>query len=111
MTERDETSSADPAEVKAAARALRRFLSRHGSRSASAPAPTAVVEYLGRAGARIVAVGADGRWGDVTTSTVDIARQAVEQAGVELADGWERELTARVVSSPQDWLRMGRAAS
>ncbi|ANZ39258.1 hypothetical protein BBK82_27560 [Lentzea guizhouensis] len=54
----------------------------------------AVVEPIGRAGARIVLVGADGAMGDVITGDVESATTAVEAAeGVEQAE-WDRETIA-----------------
>lgn len=54
----------------------------------------AVVEPIGRAGARIVLVGADGAMGDVMTKDVETATKAVEAAeNVEQAE-WDRETTA-----------------
>lgn len=69
---------------------LRGFAAKHGGASA-------VVEYLGRRGARIVLVGDDGTWGDqVVPEGVDAAKAAVEAAGVTLVDGWPRELVEKM---------------
>lgn len=54
----------------------------------------AVVEPIGRAGARIVLVGADGAMGDVMAKDVEAATEAVEAVdNVEQAE-WDRETTA-----------------
>ena len=45
----------------------------------------AVIEYVGRRGARIVLVGEDGTWEDQFVSNTDIARRACESA---VADHW-----------------------
>ena len=47
----------------------------------------AVIEYVGKRGARIVLVGEDGEWGDQFADGTDVAREACEKAGV---DGRER---------------------
>ena len=57
----------------------------------------AVIEYVGRRGARIVLVGEDGAWGDQFAPGTDVARQACESAGVVVENGWERELIEQVM--------------
>src|SRR5215213_5792513 len=57
---------------------------------------TAVIEYVGRRGARIVLVGQDGTWGDQFAENTDQARAACEKAGVPLENEWERELTEQM---------------
>src|SRR5262245_31839548 len=52
----------------------------------------AVIEYVGRRGARIVLVGEDGAWGDEFAPGTDVARTACEKAGVTVENSWEREL-------------------
>jgi hypothetical protein len=66
-----------------------RFVGRHG-------ATTAVVEHLGRRGARIVLVGADGTWGDVVVADVAAGTAACEAAGVTVAESWTRELVESI---------------
>src|SRR5690242_2781287 len=44
----------------------------------------AVIEYVGRRGARIVLVGEDGTWDDQFAASTDLARSACEDAGVEV---------------------------
>jgi hypothetical protein len=52
----------------------------------------AVIEYVGKRGARIVLVGEDGTWADQFAEGTDIARRACAMAGVQVENGWEREL-------------------
>jgi len=80
---------------------LKAFARDHGGSA------TAVVSYLGRSGARIVLVGADGTWGDVVADDVESAKAACEAAGVTVAAKWERELTESVRTTVADWRRMG----
>jgi hypothetical protein len=68
----------------------------------------AVIEYVGRRGARIVLVGEDGEWADEFASGTDIARQACETAGVEVENEWERELIEQMRPSNDLWRSMGR---
>lgn len=69
---------------------VRAFVAAHGKPS------RAVIEYVGRAGARIVLVGADGILGDVVVPDVaggEAVCAAVE--GVEVSE-WDRDTTAAV---------------
>jgi hypothetical protein len=76
-----------PPQAVAAAQA---FVAAHGKPS------RAVVEYLGRAGARIVLVGADGILGDVVVPDV-ASGEAVCAAVADLEVGeWDRDTTAAV---------------
>ncbi len=68
----------------------------------------AVVEYVGRKGARIVLVGEDGVWGDQFANSTEIARKACESAGVEVENEWERELMELMRPSNDLWRSMGR---
>ncbi|SDM81161.1 hypothetical protein SAMN04488074_12748 [Lentzea albidocapillata subsp. violacea] len=71
----------------------------------------AVVEPIGRAGARIVLVGADGAMGDVMVKDVESATTAVEAAdGVEQAE-WDRETTAATTIGPAHRRKMARMQS
>lgn len=54
---------------------------------------TAVIEHVGRRGARIVLVGADGTFGEAPAPATDVARAACHAAGVTVENGWDRELT------------------
>ncbi|TMM33422.1 MAG: DUF362 domain-containing protein [Actinobacteria bacterium] len=68
----------------------------------------AVIEYVGRRGARIVLVGEDGTWSDQFADGTDIARQACEKAGVEVENEWERELIEQMRPSNDLWRSMSR---
>ncbi len=81
--------------------AIRSFAEAHGG-------ATAVVEYVGRRGARIVLVGGDGAWGDQFAPGTDVARRACAEAGVQVENGWERELIATMRPNPDRWRDMGR---
>jgi hypothetical protein len=80
---------------------LKAFARDHGGSA------TAVVSHLGRRGARIVLVGADGIWGDVVADDVESAKAACEAAGVTVAGKWERELAESVRTTADDRRRMG----
>lgn len=69
---------------------------------------TAVIEYVGRRGARIVLVGADGTWGDQVAPSTDVARAACEQAGVSIENSWERELIELMRPSNDLWRSMSK---
>ena len=101
---------ADTAEVKTTpepklgpiVKRLRRFAGGHGG-------ATAVVENLGRKGARVVLIGADGRWGDqVVVAGFEAAVAACADAGVEVKDEWERELVTGIKTDGYEWGLMGR---
>ena len=79
---------------------LRAFVTEH-----SGPT-TAVISYLGRSGARIVVVAGDGAFGDAIVSGFEAGAAVCEQAGIPVADGWDRELSARITPSPADRERM-----
>ncbi|MEV6179379.1 hypothetical protein ACIHAR_22035 [Streptomyces sp. NPDC052016] len=64
------------------------------------------VAYLGERGARIVLVGEDGGWGDLVAPSVDIARQAVEKAGITVHEAFDGEFAAKVKTGPYEWTRM-----
>jgi hypothetical protein len=70
----------------------------------------AVIEYLGKRGARIVLVGHDGEWGDQFADGTDVAREACESAGVEVENEWERELMEQMRPSNDLWRSMSRRA-
>lgn len=81
---------------------LKRFTGEHGG-------ATAVVEYLGQKGARIVLIGRDGRWGDqVVAAGPEAATAACAEAGIEVKDGWERELVTGIKTDRYEWGRMVR---
>lgn len=68
----------------------------------------AVIEYVGRRGARIVLVGNDGAWGDQFAPGTDVARQACATAGVPVENSWERELVSQMRPDNSRWRSMGR---
>jgi hypothetical protein len=80
---------------------LRSFAGDHGGAKA-------VIEYVGRRGARIVLVGEDGVWADQFAEGTDVAREACLQAGVVLENSWERELIEQMRPSNDLWRSMGR---
>lgn len=80
---------------------LRSFAAAHGG-------ARAVVEYVGRRGARIVLLGQDGVWGDEFARDTGVARAACEQAGITVEKEWERELTQLMRPSNDLWRSMGR---
>ncbi|GGP62125.1 hypothetical protein [Saccharothrix coeruleofusca] len=85
---------AEDKKVARAARTASEFVAAHGKPS------RAVVENLGRAGARVVLVGDDGAMGDVVLPDVASA-QAVVAAVTDLeAHEWDRETTAAVRIGP-----------
>jgi hypothetical protein len=79
---------------------LKEFIAAHGG------AGTAVVSYLGRVGARIVVVAEDGAFGDAVSTSVEAGTLICEQAGIPVADGWNRELSAKIAPSAEDRKRM-----
>src|SRR6187200_2866822 len=80
---------------------LKEFVGAHGG-------ATAVIEYVGRRGARIVLVGGDGTWGDRVAPSTDVAREACEQAGVTVENSWERELIELMRPSNDLWRSMSK---
>jgi hypothetical protein len=68
----------------------------------------AVIEYVGRRGARIVLVGEDGTWSDQFVDSTDTARQACQNAGVAVENEWERELMELMRPSNDLWRSMSR---
>jgi len=80
---------------------IKSFAAEHGGAKA-------VVEYVGKRGARIVLVGQDGTWGDHFAEGTDVARQACDAAGVEVENEWERELMEQMRPSNDLWRSMSR---
>lgn len=80
---------------------IRAFAAGHGGAKA-------VIEYVGRRGARIVLVGADGAWADQFAPSTDVARQACRAAGVEVENSWERELMEQMRPSKDAWRSMAK---
>jgi hypothetical protein len=80
---------------------IRSFAAGHGGAKA-------VIEYVGKRGARIVLVGDDGTWSDQFAASTDIARKACATAGVEVENEWERELMEQMRPSNDLWRSMSR---
>lgn len=98
LVERPETAAALPTGLVAS---LKSFAAAHGGAKA-------IIEYVGRRGARVVLVGEDGTWSDQFAPGTDVARQACAVAGVPLEKEWERELIAKMRPSNDLWRSMGR---
>jgi len=92
------TNAAPPSGLVAG---LKSFAAGHGG-------ATAVIEYVGRRGARIVLVGQDGVWGDHFADSTAAARAACARAGVSVENAWERELIEQMRPSNDLWRSMGR---
>ncbi|MCG8924840.1 hypothetical protein [Lentzea sp. CC55] len=84
------------------------FVKAHGK---PGTAVKAVVEPIGRAGARIVLVGADGAMGDIVTENVESATAAVEAAADVEAAEWDRETTAATKIGPAHRRKMAKMQS
>ncbi|SDZ10674.1 hypothetical protein SAMN05444365_105349 [Micromonospora pattaloongensis] len=82
---------------------IKSFASAHGGAKA-------VIEYVGKRGARIVLVGSDGVWADQFADGTDVARAACVKAGVAVENGWERELMDEMAPNADIWRSMSRRA-
>jgi hypothetical protein len=80
---------------------IKSFAGEHGGAKA-------VIEYVGKRGARIVLVGQDGEWSDQFADSTSVAREACEDAGVEVDNEWERELLDQMRPSNDLWRSMSR---
>jgi len=98
LTAETEANVATPGNLVAG---IKTFAADHGG-------ARAVVEYLGRRGARIVLVGEDGEWTDYTADGTDVAREACSAAGVRVDKEWERELIEQMRPSNDLWRSMSR---
>jgi hypothetical protein len=84
---------------------LRAFAAGHGG-------ATAVIEYAGRKGARIVLTGGDGaQAADHYAESTEAARIACAQAGVSVEHEWERELTEQMQMTADLWAGRRRVLS
>lgn len=101
MADGSDTSLTDSAVSSGLVAGLKSFAAGHGG-------ATAVIEYVGRKGARIVLVGEDGTWGDHFTESTALAREACAKAGVKVENSWERELVEQMRPSNDLWRSMGR---
>ncbi len=86
-------------EVRRVADRLTAFVGAHGATG------SAVVQYLGRPGFRIVVVAADGTFADAVVSDRARADAVCAAAGLQVQD-WSRELTSRITVSGADRTRM-----
>ena len=66
----------------------------------------AVVNQVGRSGARIVLIAPNGEFGDALASSLQAGRQICRDAGIEVRD-WDRETTGLLAPSRVDRVRMG----
>ncbi|WP_244501063.1 hypothetical protein [Streptomyces sp. TP-A0874] len=82
------------------ARQIRDFAKRHGGNAEGQLA------YLGQVGARIVLVGENGQWGDLTAPSYQLGRQALERAGIQVRESFDGELAAKVRTGRYEWSRM-----
>ncbi|MGE5830273.1 MAG: hypothetical protein ACM30G_18200 [Micromonosporaceae bacterium] len=80
---------------------IKAFAASHGG-------ATAVIEYAGRRGARMVLTGQDGVWGEHFVDSTDVARDACQRAGVSVPNEWERELIEQMRPSNDLWRSMAR---
>ncbi|MEV5172806.1 hypothetical protein AB0L10_17350 [Streptomyces flaveolus] len=89
------------AERKAArlAREISAFSKAHGGAEGQ-------VAHIGERGARIVLVGEDGGWGDLVAPSTEIARQAMEKAGITVHESFDGEFAGKVRTGPYEWKRM-----
>lgn len=78
---------------------LKEFAGSHGGAKA-------VIEYVGKRGARIVLVGSDGEWSDQFAENTSVAREACEKAGVTVENEWERELMELMRPTNDLWRSM-----
>jgi hypothetical protein len=83
----------------AALKRIREFSARHTGQV------TAVVDHLGRRGARVVLIAADGVFGDVVVSSMAAAERVCGEAGVSVGS-WDRQTSALVTPEPTDRRRM-----
>ena len=83
MAEDNEASARDDTPTAKQIAAARRFVAAHGAPS------KAVVENIGRKGARVVLVGADGTLGDVLVPTVPAGSALIESVEDLEAAEWD----------------------
>ncbi|MGH3714307.1 MAG: hypothetical protein ACRDT4_12725 [Micromonosporaceae bacterium] len=64
---------------------------------------SAVVEFLGKRGARIVLHGSDGTSTDEFAPATDVARDACKEAGIDVVNTWEQELFEEIRAQASLW--------
>ncbi len=79
---------------------LRAFAARHGD------GVIAVINHVGRVGARIVVIAPSGEFGDALASSVDAATAICERLGLPVRD-WDRGTTGLLAPSAADRVQMG----
>ncbi|MBN9610424.1 MAG: hypothetical protein J0I11_14040 [Actinobacteria bacterium] len=79
---------------------LRAFAARHGD------GVVAVINHVGRVGARIVVIAPSGEFGDALASSVDAATAICERLGLPVRE-WDRETTGLLAPSAADRVQMG----
>jgi fructose-specific phosphotransferase system component IIB len=84
------------ADTDVLADAIKEFASAHDGASA-------VVEYVGRRGARIVLAGSDGSSADAFAPATDVARDACREAGIDVVNTWENELFEEIRAQASLW--------
>ncbi len=99
-------SRVDVKAERQATRQVARLVRRIGAFGRGHGEVEAQVAYLGRRGARIVLVAADGTWGDLVAPTYDLGRRALADAGVTVHDDFGPELASRMRTGPYEWSRM-----
>lgn len=67
------------------------------------PGASAVVEFLGKRGARIVLQGSDGASADEFAPATDVARNACREAGIDVVNTWEQELFEEIRAQASLW--------
>ena len=88
MTAPEKETEQTPAPTPKALASAKAFVADHGG------AARAVVENIGRMGARVVLVGEDGALGDVMVPAVAVGEALVEQVDGLTAGEWDSETTA-----------------
>ena len=102
LTQAEETATDARAARKAArlARQISAFAKSHGGGAEGQLA------HIGRGTTRIALVGTNGEWGNLVAPSFEIARKAVEIAGITLQDDFDGEMAAKVRTGPYEWSRM-----
>ncbi|MGK3203560.1 hypothetical protein [Amycolatopsis sp. MEPSY49] len=95
-----ETSETVVAPTSAQLGAARKFVKAHGKPS------RAVVENIGRAGARVVLVGADGALGDVVVPSVETGSALIEAVEDLDAASWDAETVKQTKIGPEHRRKM-----
>jgi len=93
-------SKADPVRTQArATRAITTMVERHGGPG------SAVIAHLGNRGYRVIAIAADGTFGDAVVPTEEIAQHVCAGAGLTVGS-WDRDSIALIAPQGSDRKRM-----